>query len=143
MARLFVSKLSFPQSISAPSSILIVSIPCRFWERGRTIATPEAAKHLEESFIDYLMSVVIEAKERDTGKYRSIDDYFDARRQNVGTRPSFVVCELFLSIPDEAFYHPKTRELETMVTDLIILDNVRLFACYIQQSILTHLSRRI
>ena len=88
------------------------------------------------------MSIIIQAEERDTGKYRSIDDYFDARRQDAGTRPSFVVCELFLSIPDEAFYHPTTRELETMVTDLIILDNVRLFSCIIQQRTLTHVSLR-
>ena len=96
----------------------------RFWARGRTTATPEAAKHFVEAFTDYLNSVITQAEDRDNDTHRTIDTYLQTRRENIGARPSYVPGELHLSIPDEAFYHPVIKELEYLIADLIILDNV-------------------
>lgn len=104
---------------------LTLFLSIRFWARGRTTATPEAAKHFVESFTDYLNAVIVQADDRDNDTIHTIDSYFETRRENVGTRPSYVPGELHLSIPDEAFYHPVIKELEHLTTDLIILDNVR------------------
>ena len=56
---------------------------------------------------------------------RTIDSYFQTRRENIGARPSYVPGELHLDLPDEAFDHPVVKELEYYIADLIILDNVR------------------
>lgn len=97
----------------------------RFWARGEKTATPEAAKHFVEAFTDYLNSVIVQASDRDSDKIRTVDEYFQTRRENIGARPSYVPGELHLSIPDYAFYHPVMKELEYLIADLIILDNVR------------------
>jgi Delta6-protoilludene synthase len=87
-------------------------------------ATPSSQKHFVEAFSDYLDSVVEQAEDRDKDIYRDIDNYFPTRRQNIGSRPSFVPAELGLDLPDDAFYHPVVLELSEYITDLIILDNV-------------------
>jgi Delta6-protoilludene synthase len=57
----------------------------------------------------------------------TIEEYMRTRRENIGARPSFVLGELHLSIPDYAFRHPVIKELEYLIADLIILDNVSQF----------------
>ena len=96
----------------------------RFWYRGRTTATAEAAKHFVESFTDYLHSIITEADDRDNNTHHTIETYLETRRENIGARPAFVPGELHLAIPDDAFYHPVVKELEYLVTVLIIIDNV-------------------
>ena len=77
-----------------------------------------------ESFTAYLESVVQQAQDRDNNVIRSIDSYFENRRQNIGARPSYVPIELGLNLPDHVFYHPVIEELSYYIADLIILDNV-------------------
>ena len=55
---------------------------------------------------------------------RTVDTYMEARRMDSGVRPCFSPCELHLSIPDEAFYHPVVKELRDASADMIVLDNV-------------------
>ena len=102
----------------------------RFWARVRTTATPVAAKHFVQAFTDYLSSVVTQAEDRDNDRPHTINTYLETRRENIGMRPSYVLGELHLSIPDEAFYHPVIKQLEYLVADLVILDNVRVSADY-------------
>ena len=85
-----------------------------------------------ESFTAYLESVVHQATDRDDNRFRTIDDYLELRRENIGARPSFVPMELDLELPDNVFYHPVIVELSVYIADLIILDNVGislLFLC--------------
>ena len=69
-------------------------------------------------------SVITQAEDRDNDTIRTVDKYFETRRENIGARPSYGPGELHLSIPDEAFYHPIVKELEYLIADLIIIDNV-------------------
>lgn len=77
-----------------------------------------------ESFTDYLNSNIVQAEDRDTDTFRTIESYLETRRENIGARPSFAMGELQLSIPDEAFYHPVMKELEYLCADLMLIDNV-------------------
>lgn len=77
-----------------------------------------------ESFTAYLESVVQQANDRDENVIRSIDSYFENRRQNIGIRPSYVPLELGLDLPDHVFYHPVIEELSLYIADMVILDNV-------------------
>ena len=72
----------------------------------------------------YLHSVVQQAADRDSCKIRTIDSYFENRRNNIGARPSFALLEFKLSIPDEVVDHPIIVELSNCSTDMIIIDNV-------------------
>jgi Delta6-protoilludene synthase len=96
----------------------------RFWQKALETASPSSAKHFVEAWTDYMESVVIQARDRDDNKHRTVDEYLANRRQNIGARPSYVPGELHLNLPDEAFYHPIIKEMEYLIADLIILDNV-------------------
>lgn len=52
----------------------------------------------------------------------------DARRDNIGTRPSFAFMEicLGLNIPHIVMEHPTLVTLERCATDLVLLGNVRI-----------------
>ena len=77
-----------------------------------------------ETFKAYLESVVEQADDRDNNVIRSIDSYFENRRQNIGARPSYVPMELDLNLPDHVFYHPVIEELSYYIADLVIVNNV-------------------
>ena len=96
----------------------------RFWELAIKTASPSSQRHFLESFTAYLNSVIQQAADRDNDTIRSIESYFENRRENIGARPSYVPMELDLDLPDEVFYHPVIVELSVHIADLIILDNV-------------------
>ncbi|KAI0747240.1 terpenoid synthase [Daedaleopsis nitida] len=95
----------------------------QFWARAHTIATAQSAKHFVETFTDYLHAVADQAEDRDKGTIRTIDEYFKMHRENAGVRPSYFPGEQHLFIPDEVYYHPAIRELESLVVDLVVVDN--------------------
>ena len=86
--------------------------------------SPSAQKHFLESFTDYLESIVVQATDRDNKYLRTVEEYFETRRHNIGTTPTFAIGEAHLNLPDEAFYHPIIKKLELLTADMIILDNV-------------------
>ena len=47
------------------------------------------------------------------------------RIENIGLRPSLAILELDMNIPDEAFYHPTIVELSYLISEILVLDNVR------------------
>ena len=87
-------------------------------------STPSAQKHFREAFTDYLNSVVVQAEDRDNTYLRTVDEYFETRRHNIGSMPSFAIGEAHLNLPDEAFNHPVVRKLQELITYILILDNV-------------------
>ena len=101
---------------------------CRFWQRAKV----HAAKVTQERFIatwrTYLESVITQAERRGASYICTIDEYMDARRDNIGTRPSFAFMEicLGLNIPHEVMEHPALVTLERCATDLVLLGNVRI-----------------
>ncbi len=75
--------------------------------------------------------MTVQAGDRDNNRIRTVDEYLQARRENIGARFAFDLGGLNLSIPDHAFYHPMIRELEYMIADLLTLNNVRLVVCFL------------
>ncbi|KAI0777943.1 isoprenoid synthase domain-containing protein [Irpex lacteus] len=120
MIEIVIDAIKNPSKPRPEGEIILGEIARQFWARGEKTATPEAAKHFVEAFTDYLNSVIVQASDRDNDKIRTVDEYFQTRRENIGARPSYVPGELHLSIPDYAFYHPVMKELEYLIADLII-----------------------
>ena len=56
---------------------------------------------------------------------RSVQEYFEFRRDIIGARPAFVLLELDMNLPDEAVHHPVIEEMTILAIDMTILDNVR------------------
>ena len=96
----------------------------RFWELAIKTASPSSQRHFLESFTAYLNSVIQQAADRDNDTIRSIESYFENRRENIGARPSFALLEFKLSLPDDVVDHPIIVELSNCSTDMIIIDNV-------------------
>lgn len=92
------------------------------------VSTQTAGKHFIQTFVQYLESVVDEAKDRvnDGVDLNTVEEYLSKRRLSGGGGPSFVALELHLDLPDEAFYHPAIREMQLLGADMIMVDNVSL-----------------
>ena len=67
-----------------------------------------------------------QAADRDEDVQHTVDTYMHMRRENIGSRPAFVILALDMHLPDEVFYHPVLVELTYHITDLLILGNVSL-----------------
>jgi hypothetical protein len=61
---------------------------------------------------------------------RSVEEYFEVRRDTISVKPAFALIELDMNLPDEAIKHPVIEELTILAIDMIILDNVSLASFY-------------
>ena len=68
--------------------------------------------------------MVAEAVDRDNQNVRTVEQYFETRRENIGARPGYMMSILGLSLPDEVLYHPEVVGLGYNAADLLIIDNV-------------------
>ena len=75
----------------------------------------------------YVDSVVEQARDRDHTRFRTVEEHMALRRFTIGSRPSFVIIEIGLDIPQEVFDHPLLADLRDTITDLLCLDNVGIF----------------
>ena len=66
-------------------------------------------------------------EDREGERIQTVAEYFRHRRENIGVRPTYYAGELYLNLPDEAFYHPVTRDIEYLIAELGSIDNVRGF----------------
>ncbi|KAI0089631.1 isoprenoid synthase domain-containing protein [Irpex rosettiformis] len=123
MTGVIIDAVRNPTKPRPEGEVVLGEITRQFWVRAEKTATPEAAKHFVDTFADYLDSVVIQAGDRDQNRIRTAEEYFETRSNNIGTRPSFAIGELHLSIPDYVFYHPTIKELEFLSSCLVALDN--------------------
>ncbi|KIJ32544.1 hypothetical protein M422DRAFT_184320 [Sphaerobolus stellatus SS14] len=123
MGDVVIDALNNPQKPRPEGELVLGEIARQFWERGMRTATPTAQKHMVESFVAYLESVVQQAADRDNSSIRTVDSYLSNRRDNIGARPCFAILELDLNLVDDVFYHPVIVELSGYCVDLITLDN--------------------
>ena len=72
-------------------------------------------------------TVITEVEDRNCEHIRTVADYSRHRRENIGVRPTYYAGELYLNLPDEAFYHPVTKGIEYVIAELGSIDNVRIF----------------
>lgn len=68
-------------------------------------------------------SVVQQAVDRNNNHIRDIDSYFEVRRDTIGAKPSFAICELYMNLPDTVMNHPVIMKLTELCIDLIIIGN--------------------
>ncbi|KAL5510886.1 hypothetical protein ACEPAG_4643 [Sanghuangporus baumii] len=123
MVNVLIDSMNNPHKPRPADEIILGEITRQFWELAIKTASLSSQRHMIETFIEYLESVIEQARVRDTSTSLSIAEYLKHRRGNVGTRPSFVPLELDMDLQDEVFYHPAVMDLTQNITDMIIIDN--------------------
>jgi hypothetical protein len=82
------------------------------------------AERFLKTYDQFLDTLISQAERRETGELLTPEVYKVKRRDNAGMRPVYIFAFLDLQIPDEAYDHPVVREIENLVTDIIVIDNV-------------------
>ncbi|KJA22852.1 hypothetical protein HYPSUDRAFT_138665 [Hypholoma sublateritium FD-334 SS-4] len=95
----------------------------QFWLNATKSATPSAHRRFIDAFQMYMDAVVQQAADRSKNYVRDIDDYFVVRRDTIGAKPSFAICELYLNLPDSVMEHPVIMKLTELCIDVIIIGN--------------------
>ncbi|KAF9556629.1 terpenoid synthase [Agrocybe pediades] len=122
----------------------------RFWSGARALCNPESTcLHRFNKFMEeYLHSVTQESIDREEHNVsRTLDDYLDLRRRTSAGRPTLILYEFGLNLPEEVVNHPIVESLITAGTEMIICVNdmhsfVRENACgFGEHNIITHIMR--
>ncbi|KAI0638649.1 terpenoid synthase [Trametes polyzona] len=123
MVDIVMDAIRDPRKARPEGEIILGEIARQYAERALRVASPGAMAHFEESFGDYLNSVVSQADERGSAVVRSIEDFINIRRENNGGRPALLPYELHLNIPDEVYFHPQIIELRDCIADMVTTMN--------------------
>ncbi|KAK7694474.1 Delta(6)-protoilludene synthase [Cerrena zonata] len=95
----------------------------QFWENAIKTTTLTAQRRFIDTFQLYTDSVVQQAADRDHSHIRSVDHYFDLRRDTIGAKPSFAILEVKMDLPDEVLNHPSIVTLTAACIDMLIIGN--------------------
>ncbi|TBU29047.1 terpenoid synthase [Dichomitus squalens] len=123
LADIIMDALRNPFAPRPAGENVLGEITRQFWERAIQTASPASQRRFIATFDTYCQSVVQQAADRDVQHVRTIDSYFENRRENIGARPSFALLELDMDLPDEVMEHPAIVDLTTGAIDMLILGN--------------------
>ncbi|KAH7886304.1 terpenoid synthase [Phlebopus sp. FC_14] len=123
VVEIIIDALKCPSKPRPTGEVVLGEIVRQFWSRAIKSASLTSQRHFIDDYVAYLRGVVVEATDRDKGTRRNIQEYLEVRRLTVGVQSAFVIFELDMDLPDEAYYHPTVVELINCITELVIIDN--------------------
>ncbi|KAI9457970.1 terpenoid synthase [Lactarius psammicola] len=100
-----------------------VEVARQFWERAIKTASPRALKRFVKASGAFAQAMVQKAVDQRNKHIRSVQEYFEVRRDTIGARSAFALIELDMNLPSEAVQHPVIEEMTILAIDMIILDN--------------------
>lgn len=114
-----------PERSRPKNEHIIGEITRQFWIRARAEIPAVVQERFVRAWKTYLDSVVEQAVRRATSYVCTLDEYMIARRDNIGSDPSFAFLEvsLGLNLPHFVMEHPTIVALNRDTTDMIILAN--------------------
>ena len=95
----------------------------RFWLNGIKSATATSQRRFVDTFQLYMDSVVQQAIDRNNSHIRDVESYFEVRRDTIGAKPSFAICEVHMNLPDTVLNHPVIMKLTELCIDMLIIGN--------------------
>ena len=104
----------------APSETEILH---RFWANAVKTTTLTAQRRFIDTFQLYTDSVVQQAADRDHSHIRSVDHYFELRRDTIGAKPSFAILEVKMDIPEKVMHDSSITTLTAACIDMLIIGN--------------------
>ena len=76
-----------------------------------------------DTFQLYLDAVAQRAIDRDQQHIRSIEHYFELRRDTMGFKPAFAIIETKMNLPDEVMDHPTIVTIAAACGDMMAIAN--------------------
>ncbi|KAJ7218669.1 isoprenoid synthase domain-containing protein, partial [Mycena pura] len=102
-----------PDQVRPEVDYVIGEIARQIWKRVSHNAPKGSRKRFVTTWRTHLDSVVQQAERRAKGYVCTLEEYIDARRDNIGTSPTFTFMEmaLGLDLPREVAQHPAVVSL--------------------------------
>ncbi|KAF7349057.1 Terpene cyclase [Mycena venus] len=94
-----------------------------FWANAILTATSGSQKRFVNAFQSYMDAVVQQADDRNSRRIRDVNSYFEVRRDTIGAKPSFAICEIHMGLPDAIITHPVIAKLTGLCIDMLIIGN--------------------
>ncbi|KAF8964553.1 terpenoid synthase [Flammula alnicola] len=116
---------AFRSRTTSSGNAKITEMAKQFFERAVGVVGEDTlgTDRFIADFDAYAKSIIQEADDRVVGRIRTIEEYFNLRRDTCGGKPSFSFFGLGLFIPNEVFEHPLMQSLTESATDLIAMTN--------------------
>ncbi|KAK7441388.1 hypothetical protein VKT23_016636 [Stygiomarasmius scandens] len=122
-AKDIMDALRYPDQIPPEGDSVLGAATRDFWRVSLLCASKSSAERFIRNFDEYTDAVRLQAVDRDEGRERSTEEYFELRRGTIGVRPSFDYFLLPDHIPNEAIDHPLVERLAIGSIDMTILAN--------------------
>ncbi|KAJ7493620.1 terpenoid synthase [Mycena latifolia] len=123
LSAIVMDALHHPSTPRPEGENVVGEITKQFWARAVKTVSPSSQRRFVDAFAAYTHSVVEQAVDRDQNIIRTVDSYIAVRRDTIGAKPSFVVLEFGMDLPDEVLQHPTMVALTNTTIDLLILGN--------------------
>ena len=95
----------------------------RYWENGIKVCTESCQRRFIDTFQLYLDAVAQRAIDRDQQHIRSIEHYFELRRDTMGFKPAFAIIVTKMNLPDEVMDHPTIVTIAAACGDMMAIAN--------------------
>ncbi|KAJ6555571.1 terpenoid synthase [Mycena vulgaris] len=95
----------------------------QFWVNAMKTATSTSQRRFIDTFQSYMDSVVQQADDRNSSRIRDVNSYFEVRRDTIGAKPSFAICEIHMNLPHAVITHPVVVKLTNLCIDALIIGN--------------------
>ncbi|KAH9026094.1 terpenoid synthase [Lactarius hengduanensis] len=100
-----------------------VELARQSWELTIKTVSHQSLKRLIKTCSACAQAVIQKSADLRHKRIRSVEEYFQLRRDTIGARPAFALIELDMNLPKEAVHHPVIEEMTILAVDMIILDN--------------------
>ncbi|KAJ7637838.1 terpenoid synthase [Mycena rosella] len=112
-----------PHTPRPPNEWIGGEVSRQFWANAIKTATAPSQKRFVDTFQQYMDSVVQQADDRNSSRIRDVKSYFEVRRDTIGAKPSFAICEIHMNLPEAVITHPVVAKLTTLCIDALIIGN--------------------
>ncbi|KAI9433169.1 terpenoid synthase [Lactarius indigo] len=93
------------------------------WELTIKTASQQSLNRFIKAGSAGAQAMVQKAADRRQKRIRSVEEYFEVRRDSIGARPALALIELDMNLPKEAVQHPVIEEMTMLAIEMVILDN--------------------
>ncbi|KAI0740999.1 terpenoid synthase [Earliella scabrosa] len=123
IADIIMDVLKNPDKDRPKHEHVIGEITKQFWTRAISISTSVSQVRFIAEMEKYTGAVVEQAKDRDEGRLRTLDEFWPVRTLTAGNYPSFEMADLIVGLPEEIIEHPLICSLRSVIADMILLNN--------------------